>query len=133
MGRGEFILAAQCDLIISISFEFEQESLKDVLIQHYENFTKEFADGGLGQCGGPKILLPSTVEILGEQKIIPGKFDFDCELSFSNLESQLKKIGELFKDIDPKPRLTVTLHDRDSHSRIRLYPHNDVESYLSGF
>jgi hypothetical protein len=102
-------------------------------MQHYENFGKEFADSDFSQCGGPKILLPSTVDIGGTQMVIPGKFEFDCELSFSNLESQLKKIGELFKDVDPKPRLMVILHDRDSHSRIRLYPHNDVESYLSGF
>jgi hypothetical protein len=103
-------------------------------LQHYENFTKEFsADGEFSRCGGLKILLPSAVEILGKQKVIPGKFEFDCELSFSNLETELKKTQDLFKDIDPKPHLTVTLHDRDSHSRIRLYPRNDVESYLSGF
>ncbi len=125
-------MAAQCELIVSISFQFEQESLKDVLMQHYENFTKEFADGGFGQCGGPKILLPSTVEILGEQKIIPGTFSFDCELPLSDIESPLRKIQEIFKDMAPKPSLMITLHNRDNHNRIRLYPRSDIEFYLSG-
>lgn len=125
-------MAAQCELSVSISFEFEEDSLKDVLMQHYENFSKEFADGGFGQCRGLRILLPQTVDILGEQKVIPGTFAFDCELPLADIESPLRKIQGFFKDMTPKPRLSVTLYNRDNHNRIRLYPHNDVESYLSG-
>ncbi len=125
-------MSAKCDLTVSISFEFEQDSLKDVLMQHYENFSKAFADGGFGQCGGPRILLPQTVEIGGDQKVIPGTLGFDCELSLSDIESPLRKIQEIFKDMDPKPSLKVTLHNRDDHNHIRLYPRSDIEFYLSG-
>jgi hypothetical protein len=102
-------------------------------MQHYETFCKEFAEGGLGQCGGPKVLLPQTVEIKGgAPMIIDGEFGFDCQLSFPEIEPALKKIQESFKGLDPKPSVRVTLFDKDNHSRIRLYPHNDVELYLSG-
>ncbi len=123
---------ARCELTVSVSFPLEQESMKDPLLQYYIGFSEKFAAAGFGQCGVPKILLPQSVEIGGVQQVIAGKFAFDCTLSFSKVEAALEYVQESLRDVSPKPDIGVTLYDRDSHNRIRLYPRNDIESYLSG-
>lgn len=122
----------RCELTVSVSFPLEQESMKDPLIQYYTGFSEKFDAAGFGQCGAPKILLPESVEIGGVQQVIAGKFEFDCTLSFPKVEAALKYVRESLSDADPRPDIRVTLYDRDSHNRIRLYPRNDIESYLSG-
>jgi hypothetical protein len=125
-------LAAQCELTAGVSLPFEEESMKDTLLQYYQNFSEEFAAAGFGQCGPPMILLPQSVEIEGFQKVIPGKVAFNCNLSLSNLRSALAQLRGSLKDLSPEPDLSVTLYDLDSHNHIRLYPANDIEFYLSG-
>ena len=119
---------ARCELTMSVSFPLEQESMKDPLLQHYTAFSEKFAAADFGQCGAPKILLPQSVEIGG----IAGKLAFDCTLSFSKVEAALECVRESLGDVSTKPDIWVTLYELDSRNRIRLYPRNDIESYLSG-
>jgi predicted amino acid-binding ACT domain protein len=106
--------------------------MKDPLVQYYTGFSEKFAAAGFGQCGAPKILLPQSVEIEDVQQVIAGKFEFDCTLSFSKVEAAFEYVQESLRDANPRPDIRVTLYDVDDRNRIRLYPRNDIESYLSG-
>ena len=125
-------MGVECELTVEVSFTLEDEALKDTLLERYMGFGEEFAAAGFGRCGPPLILLPSTVESEGVEMLIPGTFKFNCNLTLSMVEQALKLIRESFPDINPAPGFSVTLHDRESRSRIRLYPHSDIENYLSG-
>ncbi len=127
------ILAVECELIVHVSFPFEDESAEDTLLPYYTGFSEEFAAAGLGECGPPLILLPSTVKSTeGFEMFIPGAFKFDCNVALSQAESALGRIRESLTDMNPKPDLSVKLYGSGRHSRINLYPHNDIENYLSG-
>lgn len=121
-----------CELMAEVSFTLEDEALKDTLLERYMGFSEEFAAAGFGRCGPPLILLPRTVESEGVEMLIPGTFKFDCNLTLSMVEPALGRIRESFPNISPEPGISVTLHDRESRSRIRLYPRSDIENYLSG-
>ena len=128
-------MAAECELRVELSFplEDEDESVKDTLLQYYMNFSEEFAAAGFGECGPPLILLPRHIESSeGVEMFIPGTFKFNCNLTVSQAELALGRIRESFKDVNPKPELHVNLYDKGSRSRLNLYPHNDIENYLSG-
>jgi hypothetical protein len=123
--------------MVKVSFRLEDESvtmesLQDALVQYYTRFSEEFAAAGFGQCGPPLILLPRTVDAEGGQLFIPGTFEFNCNLTFSQVETALGRIRDSFKEMNAKPDLSVTLYERSSRSRINLYPHSDIGNYLAG-
>jgi hypothetical protein len=135
--RRIFILGVECELIVDVTFRLEDESmlkdetLQDTFLQYYMGFSEEFAAAGFGQCGPPLILLPRTVDAEGVELFIPGTFEFNCNVTLSQVEPALGQIRKSFSDMNPKPSVSVKLYERESHSRISLYPHSDIENYLS--
>lgn len=126
-------MAVECELIVNVSFPLEDELMKDTLLPYYINFGEEFAAAGLGECGPPLILLPSAVKSSeGVEMFIQGTFQFDCHVTLSQAEPALGRIRETFKDMNPEPYISVKLYGNGRHSRISLYPRNDIENYLSG-
>lgn len=125
-------MAVECELKVEVSFPIEEESMSETLLPYYISFSEEFTAAGLGECGPPLILPPQAIEFEGVKLPVAGTFKFYCNLTLSQVESALKQLRKSFPNMIPAPNISVTLYERQSGSRIRLYPHNDIEDYLSG-
>ena len=125
-------MAVECELKVEVSFPIEEESMSETLLPSYISFREGFTAAGLGECGPPLILPPQAIELEGFKTIMAGSFKFYCNLTLSQLESALQQIRKSFPNMVPASNISVTLYERPSGSRLRLYPRNDIEDYLSG-